>query len=91
MSFTIPLYPPRILLGATGAQGATGATGARGATGTIGTPKLGNVAIVDSINGNDATASVGGSPYLTVNSAVATVLSGQTVWVLPGTYTSKSW
>ena len=73
-----------------GATGATGATGSVGATGTIGTPKLGNVAIVDSINGDDNTATVGGSPYKTVNKAVAQVSSGQTVWILPGTYTLSS-
>jgi hypothetical protein len=45
------------------------------------------VARVDSVYGNDATASVGGSPYLTVQAAVAAVSSGMTVWVHPGTYT----
>jgi hypothetical protein len=51
------------------------------------TSQLGNVATVDAVYGNDATASVGGSPYLTVNAAVAAVASGQTVWIHPGTYT----
>jgi hypothetical protein len=84
MSYTTSLYPPRVPIGPQGPQGP------QGPTGTIGAPKLGNVAIVDSINGNDATASVGGSPFLTVNTAVATVLSGQTIWILPGTYTLSS-
>ena len=44
------------------------------------------MATVDSVNGNDSTASVGGLPYLTVNAAISAVTSGQTVWVLPGTY-----
>jgi len=74
----LPLYGP---------QGYTGATGMQGATGTLG---LGNTAVVDSVYGNNSTASVGGSPYLTVQAAVSAVSSGQTVWVLPGTYTLSS-
>lgn len=50
----------------------------------------GNVAIVDAIYGNNGTASVGGLPYLTVNAAVSAVSSGQTVYILPGTYTLSS-
>lgn len=87
--------------GATGATGATGpaggptgptgptgpAGGPTGATGATGTFALGNVLRVDAINGNDATASPGGSPYLTVQAAVSAASSGQTVWILPGTYT----
>jgi hypothetical protein len=46
----------------------------------------GNTLIVDKIYGDDATASVGGTPYLTVNAAVAAAQSGQTVYILPGTY-----
>lgn len=48
---------------------------------------FGNVLRVDAVYGNDSTASAGGSPYLTVQAAVAAALSGQTVWILPGTYT----
>jgi pectin methylesterase-like acyl-CoA thioesterase len=33
-------------------------------------------------NGNDTTK----TPYLTVNAAIADVTSGQTVWIMPGTY-----
>jgi hypothetical protein len=47
---------------------------------------LGNVARVDAIYGNNATASVGGLPYLTIPAAVAAVSAGQAVWVMPGTY-----
>lgn len=68
----------------TGATGPTGPTGARGSTGTV---QLGNVLRVDAVYGNDSTASVGGSPYLTVAAAVAAATSGTTIWVLPGTYT----
>lgn len=51
---------------------------------------LGNVAVVDTIYGNDSTGSVGGSPFKTVNKAVSSVSSGQTVWIQPGTYTITS-
>ena len=50
----------------------------------------GNVAIVDSIYGNDATASVSGSPYKTLESALIHIQSGQTIYILPGTYTLSS-
>jgi len=50
----------------------------------------GNTAVVDAVYGNDSTASIGGSPFLTVAAAVAAVSSGQTVWILPGTYTLAS-
>jgi hypothetical protein len=50
--------------------------------------KMGNVAVVDAINGNDGTAAVGflSRPFLTIGAALAAVVSGQEVWVLPGTY-----
>ena len=85
----------------TGPTGATGAsstvTGPTGATSTVTGPTgsfgpLGNVLRVDSIYGNDSTASIGGSPYLTVNAAItaAASASGCTIWILPGTYTLTS-
>ena len=46
----------------------------------------GNTLIVDQVYGNDATASVGGTPYLTVGAAVSAVTTGQTIYILPGTY-----
>ena len=49
--------------------------------------QLGNTAIVDAIYGNDSSASVGGSAFLTIESAISSIRSGQTIWVLPGTYT----
>lgn len=52
-----------------------------------GTLYLGNVLRVDAVYGNDATARVGGAPYKTVNAAIAAASSGQTLWILPGTYT----
>jgi hypothetical protein len=77
--------------GSTGPTGETGATGSTGSTGPTG-PALGssfgigNVLRVDAIYGNDSTASVGGSPYLTVDAAVTDATSGTTIWVHPGTY-----
>jgi hypothetical protein len=41
---------------------------------------------VDAVYGNDSTAARGGLPYLTVGAAVAASQSGDTVWILPGTY-----
>jgi hypothetical protein len=63
-------------MGDKGEPGITGISGARG-----------NVAIVDSIYGDDSTASVGGLPYSTISSAISQVQYGQQVHVLPGTYT----
>lgn len=37
--------------------------------------------------GNDSTATVGWLPYLTIQSALAAIQSGQQIHVLPGTYT----
>ena len=56
----------------------------RGATG--GLLGLGNVLLVDQVNGNDSTAEAGGLPYQTVGTAVSEASSGQLVWVMPGTY-----
>lgn len=53
-------------------------------------PKLGNVLIVDAVNGNDSTGAVGGLPYKTVNAAVSAVSSGMHIWVLPGIYELSS-
>ena len=51
---------------------------------------IGNTAVVDTIYGNDSVATVGGAPFKTIAAAVAAVVSGQTVWILPGTYTLTS-
>jgi hypothetical protein len=52
--------------------------------------KLGKVLVVDSVNGNDTTAAVNGLPFLTVQAALAHIVSnsltGVTVWIMPGTY-----
>jgi hypothetical protein len=64
-----------------------GPIGPQGPQGPPGIVDLGNTAVVDIIYGNDSTASVGGLPYSTVAAAVAAVSTGQTVWILPGTYT----
>jgi len=47
----------------------------------------GNIAMVDAIYGNDETASVSGSPYKTIERALQNVSYGQTIYILPGTYT----
>lgn len=79
--------------GETGPTGSTGTIGPTGATGPTGPAitgsdfAIGNVLRVDAVYGNDATASVGGSPYLTVEAAIADATSGKTIWVHPGTYT----
>ena len=58
------------------------------------TPKLGNVLIVDAVNGNDLTGTVNGPPFLTVEAAIAYIntnaLTNVTVWIQPGTYTLAS-
>jgi len=51
---------------------------------------LGNIAIVDAVNGNNGTASVGGTPFKTIPAALSAVSSGQGIWILPGTYTLTS-
>jgi hypothetical protein len=81
-------FPDRGPTGVTGPTGFTGATGATGPTGPAIASSfgIGNVLRVDAIYGNDSTASVGGSPYLTVDAAVADATSGTTIWVHPGTY-----
>ena len=52
-------------------------------------PSMGNIAIVDQINGNNSTATVGGLPFLTITAALAAVTSGQHVFILPGTYSES--
>jgi hypothetical protein len=71
-----------------GPQGPTGSTAVvPGPTGVTGPPMgLGNVLIVDDVNGNDSTASVGGSPYKTIETAINAATSGKTIWVMPGIY-----
>jgi hypothetical protein len=80
--------------GPTGPQGIPGTSSSTGATGAMGptgpSTLLGNVLRVDTINGNDATATVGGNPYKTIEAAVSAATSGKTIWVLPGTYTLAS-
>ena len=50
------------------------------------TTTLGKVLTVDSVNGNNSTASRGGKPYLTIEAANTAAVSGDTIWVLPVTY-----
>ncbi|NBT36116.1 MAG: hypothetical protein EBT03_11390, partial [Betaproteobacteria bacterium] len=57
-------------------------------------PAIGNVILVDQINGDDATGSVNGLPVQTVEAAIAYInanaLTGVTIWVAPGTYNLAS-
>jgi hypothetical protein len=71
-----------------GPQGPLGPSGTTGPTGSIIGPitPSGNVATVDAVYGNDGTATVGGTAYLTVGAAIAAVSSGQTIFINPGTY-----
>ena len=62
-----------------------GCVGPQGPTGP--TLYQGNVAIVDSVYGDDSTGSMSGSPYKTIESALTNISSGQTIYILPGTYT----
>jgi hypothetical protein len=57
-----------------------GCVGPQGPQGT--TLYQGNVAIVDSVYGNDITASVSGSPYKTLEYALIHIHSGQTIYYL---------
>ena len=83
MSDWIQLRKARTLMkGCVGPQGEIGPQGS--------TLYQGNVAIVDSIYGNDSTASISGSPYKTVEMALTHINSGQTIYILPGTYTISS-
>ena len=55
-------------------------------------PRMGNVILVDQVNGNDATGAINGLPFATVNAAMtymATLVlpvGGVTCWIMPGTY-----
>lgn len=66
-------------------RGCMGPPGPAGARGLPGIPQ-GNVATVDAVYGDDATATVSGSPFATIAGAVNAVAAGQTVYILPGTY-----
>ena len=79
--------------GPSGPTGPTGPSGPSGVTGPTGptNPLLLNNVLTVAANGNDATATPGGTPYLTVQGAIAAILAGSltsvTIWILPGTYT----
>ena len=56
-------------------------------------PRIGNIALVDAVNGNDSTGSINGSPYLTVEAGLAAITAAgtpATLWIMPGTYTLAS-
>ena len=53
-------------------------------------PQMGNVCLVDAVNGSDFTGVRGGLPFLTPAAALAAAASGDVVWILPGVYTLSS-
>ena len=65
-------------------------------SGTSASPRMGNVVVVDQINGDDLTGSLNGLPFKTVNVAVTYVAGitlpagGVTIWVMPGSYALTS-
>lgn len=63
----------------------TMSTGSNGSV-QIGCFGYGNTLVVDNVNGNDSSGQIGFGPYKTVNAAVNAMRSGDTVWVMPGTY-----
>lgn len=67
--------------------GSTTSTSGSGSTVTINVTNPGNTIRVDAVYGNDATASLTGTPYQTITGALAVAQSGDTVLVYPGTYT----
>ena len=61
-----------------------------GQKGDPGFAHFGNVAVVDIVGGNDATASINGNPFSTIQGAVTASVAGTTIWVMPGTYNLPS-
>lgn len=53
-------------------------------------PRLGNTVTVDQINGSDELGKPSGLPYKTVNAAMSNLVSGDTMWILPGSYNLTS-
>jgi hypothetical protein len=80
------MYTVTNVKGPTGPTGNTGTTGATGPSLALNSFGIGNVLRVDAVYGNDSTASISGTPYLTVDAAVSAATSGTTIWVHPGTY-----
>ena len=83
-------------LGSTGMRGTEGQyLGSDGNLGTVwrSLPPIpefkmsfGNVLLVDQIKGNDGSGLAGGPPYMTVDAAARDSVSGDLIWVMPGTY-----
>jgi hypothetical protein len=77
--------------GNTGPTGATGPTGPAVTASSAGSLLMGKTLVVDSVYGSDVsgTANRYGYPFATINSAIASVASGETIFVRPGTYSEK--
>ena len=89
---TAPTGAASTVTGPTGFTGNTGPTGFTGSTGPAGQIlQVGNILTVDAVYGNNTTAAADPTrfPFLTVNSALSSATSGQTVFVRPGTYNEK--
>ena len=71
-----------------GKMGPQGGTGDQGPTGPTGPQTFGGLLRVDAVYGNDtlAAASKYASPFRTVSGALSSTASGDSIWVLPGTY-----
>lgn len=82
--------------GAAGADGADGAPGEQGPPGADGMAGLANLALENCLfvakNGNDATALTErlDKPFLTLTAAKAAAVSGDTIFVYPGTYAESN-
>ena len=50
-------------------------------------PQIGNVLLVDAINGNDSSGAKNGFPFKTIDATVAVAVSGDYIEVFPGAYT----
>jgi len=73
-----------------GPQGHTGPPGQIGPRGPYGPAlKQGNVAIVDSVYGDDIIASIGSSSFRTLEAAINSISTNQTIYILPGYYNLK--
>lgn len=51
--------------------------------------EMGRVCIVDQLLGSDLTGARSGLPFATITAALAAALSGDCVWVMPGTYSES--
>jgi hypothetical protein len=77
-----PVTTPSLRTLGTGALQAAAGNDAR----LLANGEMGRVCVVDQILGSDATGARSGLPFATITAALAAALSGDCVWVMPGTY-----